>query len=644
MSKSARKRLNLTARCELEAAASKPARASIVAYRGGIMRVEGVLVLIDLAGLETAGPVQLLSDHDNSRGGVIGAAEARIDRRAVLLEGAISRKSPAGREIIALAQDGVRWQASVGVTVKASRLLKRGDTVHCNGRDHTAPDDEDVLFVRRGLLREVSIVALGADADTSVTIKAKDSAMTKPTERTKRRRDDDRDADTIRNEERDRIRQIEAACRGISDGDAHRARIDALREQAISGDITIEALQAGLLDMVRTSRPHAPRQSTPSIDDGGGYGVERRHIVACLLLRAGFEKAVTEQFGERVAQQASEIRAQSLVDLAAMCVRLDGGTPPRNQNELLRAALSGSTFTLPLALGDAINRTLTFVYKETPATWRAFAHIKSAKDFRENTTIRPDLIGDLEEVGASGELKHLSLDEDGYQYQLSTYGKVLGINRQQLINDDLGFMDEVAPGMAAAALRKLSDLVYTAILANTGSHFSVGNGNLLSGGSSALSITSLAAAVAAMRSRTDADGNNIDMVPKTLVVPPELETTGKTLLKSQEIRVALAGGTDAESRYATGNALQSIVGLEVEPRLSNTTKPYNGASALHWYLFAGAMQLPLIVAYLNGQQTPTVDFFDLNHDATSLGVGWRVYHDFGCALGDPKAGQRSAGQ
>jgi hypothetical protein len=41
---------------------------------------------------------------------------------------------------------------------------------------------------------------------------------------------------------------------------------------------------------------------------------------------------------------------------------------------------------------------------------------------------------------------------------------------------------------------------------------------------------------------------------------------------------------------------------------------------------------PVVVSFLNGQETPTVESADA--DFNQLGIQFRGYHDFGCDLGD----------
>ena len=67
-----------------------------------------------------------------------------------------------------------------------------------------------------------------------------------------------------------------------------------------------------------------------------------------------------------------------------------------------------------------------------------------------------------------------------------------------------------------------------------------------------------------MRTQRDAEGNDLDLRPSTLLVGPELETTGRMLLQSEFIQRA--------EDVPTGNSMRGVAKLEVESRLSNTTK------------------------------------------------------------------------
>jgi hypothetical protein len=99
----------------------------------------------------------------------------------------------------------------------------------------------------------------------------------------------------------------------------------------------------------------------------------------------------------------------------------------------------------------------------------------------------------------------------------------------------------------------------------------------------------------------------------------------------------------ANNDLPTGNALKNAVSLEVEPRLSNAAR-FDGTSAKAWYLFSGPADAALIVAFLQGQQSPTVEFFGLDSEPNKLAVSWRVYFDYGAALADHRAAYKAKGE
>jgi hypothetical protein len=275
-------------------------------------------------------------------------------------------------------------------------------------------------------------------------------------------------------------------------------------------------------------------------------------------------------------------------------------------------------------------------YTESPATWRAFAAIKSANDFKDHTGVRPSQTGDLEEVPSGGELKHGSLKEATYKYAIDTFGKMLTIDRRDIINDDLGLFEDTAVSLGRAAMRSLSDLVYKVLLANAGGFFGAGNGNYDEGAGTALSSTSLAKGVARIMAQRDDENRDLDIRARTLLVPPDLQQTAKELLQSDFIQ-------RANNDLPTGNALKNVVTLEVEPRLSNSAR-FTSTSVKAWYLFAGSLDMAIIVAFLTGKQIPTVEFFGLDADPNKLAATWRVYFDYGCALGDFRAAYKAKGE
>jgi len=223
-----------------------------------------------------------------------------------------------------------------------------------------------------------------------------------------------------------------------------------------------------------------------------------------------------------------------------------------------------------------------------------------------------------------------------YPFRIDTFAKMLSLDRRDIINDDLGLFDETARNLGRAAMRSLSDLVYQVLLANAGNFFSSGHANYDTGPATALSSGSLGAGIAKMMSQRDGEGRDLDIRPRTLLVPPELQQTAKELLLSDYLQ-------RANNDVPTGNALKNAVTLEVEPRLSNAGR-FGGTSAKAWYLFAGPADTPLIVAFLQGVQSPNVEFFGMDAEPNKLAVSWRVYFDYGTALADHRAAYKAKGE
>jgi hypothetical protein len=160
------------AEVEIQAAGKSPA-VTIVAYTGGLMSVPGWgPIAIDLAGIDaSAEQVGILADHDSRLSGIVGHGKAVVANGKLLVQGTITPTTDAARQVVELAMSGFRFQASVGIAPIEYERVRAGETIEVNGRAVKAPAS-GFMLVRAGVLKEVSIVAIGADAGTSVSIAA----------------------------------------------------------------------------------------------------------------------------------------------------------------------------------------------------------------------------------------------------------------------------------------------------------------------------------------------------------------------------------------------------------------------------------------------------------------------------------------
>jgi len=341
--------------------------------------------------------------------------------------------------------------------------------------------------------------------------------------------------------------------------------------------------------------------------------------------------------GAAAAASARELRCSSLLDVIRASLSLTGrGIPRGGPSAILSAGFS--SIDLAVALGDSAQKLVLDSYSGAPATWKSHAKVIDVVNFHPASVIRPTFAGSLKPVPAGGEVKHGTISEDTAKIAADTYAQLLTMDRKDIINDSGGIFMQTISALGKNAARSVSDLFYQTLLANADDFFHEDNGNLLTGGESVLSFESLAAATTLMRSQRDKDGRDLDIVPRVLVVPPELETTARQLLVSQSVARYTAEAVDNRPE---GNPFKNLT-LEVESRLSNPA--FTGASDKGWYLFASPQDAATAVAFLNGNQAPIVETFTPSSEPTVLAYSWRVYLDFGAALVDHRAGVRADGE
>lgn len=148
----------------------KVPRVDIVAYTGVPMVVRGFKrpVLIDLQGVfSTRESLPLLKDHRPDL--VIGHSD-RIDNdgRTLRVSGVMSGNGPAAREVVDNARQGFPWQSSVTAIPTELEEIPAGRSVVVNGREWVGP----LTVARRAKLKEISLLSMGADDQTSAAIAA----------------------------------------------------------------------------------------------------------------------------------------------------------------------------------------------------------------------------------------------------------------------------------------------------------------------------------------------------------------------------------------------------------------------------------------------------------------------------------------
>ena len=653
-----------------------------VAYSGGKMSLPGWRhpVVVDLAGMEIPESVPLLTNHENKTDSRIGLISAAVRNNALEITGEIVSDSRDAADIIAQGKAGADWQLSIGADVKECELVK-------GSREVNAQEVEGPFYhIKKSTLREVSVVAVGADAHTNMKVNAKfnlvnqegeamnNKSETKsvsavsapndavpPEKKPEPEQKPGNPANKPGNPEKkpDNAEQkpgqaaAEATPPAIqaSAGDvaatareaaqnavkAERERISAIQaicdgefpeieREAIAGGWTPEVVTKKVLETIRAERPAANVNiSVKTAPEGGEL---RKTIEAAMCLRVGVSADQLEKsYGARTVEAGMAEMDMPLKQLLIECMKLDGIPYSRGfDNETIRAAFS--SVSLPGILSNVANKKLLQSYEAQPIIAMKLCSTGDLNDFKENDRFRLTDVGDLLPIAADGEIKDGGLIEESAKNQLDTYGKKFCLTRKMIINDDLGAFMKVPTAMGNRAARLIDQLFFSRLLSNPAQAdgkalFSTNHKNLLSGAGSALSSDSLKKAIQLFLDQVDADGQPISVEPKYLLVPTALKHLAIELTQGATL---IMSGTDNAVRPALNVLSDENLQVISSPYLGNSA--YEGSSQTGWYLFGDPKTVDTWeIGFLKGKRTPTVERGET--DFNTLGLWFRVYFDLG---------------
>jgi hypothetical protein len=626
---------------------------SMVAYTGGPMRLMGWRhpVIVDLAGLAIPTqnrPIRL--GHDAALG--VGHTDRiAIEGGKIIAFGVVSRDTNAAREVVASSRNGFPWQASIGASVEEHEFVRESQVVQVNGQSFQGP----VNVIRRSSLGEISFVDLGADGNTSALVATANSNLGDPLVNTSANTAPDAaEADT---ETKRTDVQASAVEEPSPQALASEIRAQALAEtERINGirtvcgsdhaDIQAKAIREGWdttrteLEILRTSRPKAPAMH-----------VRDENLTAAVLeaacIEAGNLSAPEKAIDEKILDAAHRrYRGRMSLQRLIMEAAIANGCSVRfwddDPSAVLRAAWGSgadvraglSSINLPGILSNVANKFLLDGFNSAESVWRNISRIAPVKDFKQITRYR--LVGNMtyERVAPGGELKHGQLGEERFTNQADTYGKMISIDRRDLINDDLSVLTSMPQELGRGAAQSLNDIFWVEFL-DDAAFFVAANKNILAGPESALSIDGLTKIEELFNAQVDGSGRPLGIAPAILLVPSGLNAIASALVNATEIRE-----TTVNNKYPIFNPHQGKFRVEMSRYLNNPKIP--GGAAKAWYLLANPSDIPLIeVVFLNGQESPTIENADVNF--STLGIQLRGYHDFGCKKQDPRAAVKALG-
>lgn len=567
--------------------------------------------ILELGGVDANRPnIPLLDSHRQDSTDRIFGRVVNVRREADALIATVRfNKTPSGKIAFEAVRDGDFSSVSVGYGI-----LDASDEV-----DRVTGDR--VRKVTSWELREVSIVAVPADPDAQIR-SAGNMPNTKPKKGATPAPDDTSQSRPVveapplqpimtRAEVNTEVRSL-ADTFGLGRGFA---------DQHIDAETPLKTVRSLAAEAVTERRSVAPTVVVTQTHEASPQEM------VCRMGEAMYARAHPSH---ELSEPARPYFNLTNMDLARDCLTRAGqSTKGLSQVDTITRALH-TTSDFPLIFGDTANRSLRQAYDAAPATLKLVAKQTSAKDFRAKTGVMLSEGGTLEKVGENGEYKHGSFKEGAESYAIDTYGKIFGISRKAIVNDDLSAFTNVSGKLGQAASEFEGQFLANLLTSAAGAGPNMADGIALfhsdhanlAETASTLDQDSLSLARLSMRQQKGLSGKPINVRPKYLIVPPELETTAERLLAA----IQPTKSTDV-------NPFGGSFELLVEARLTDSAR---------WYVVADPAQIEgLEYAYLQGEEGPQTETragFEVD------GLEIKVRLDFGAAFMDSRGWYLNEGE
>ncbi|MBB3998620.1 prohead protease/major capsid protein fusion protein [Aureimonas pseudogalii] len=524
-----------------------------------------------------------------NRVGTVVPGSARISGGNLIGTVKLSRNT-LGESLAQDLRDGHGFSVSVGYRV---------DTYTW---DEGSGDAIPTLTATRWLPMELSIVAIPADA----------AARTRSHERTTAMNDVTAAPSTASPAvAAERQRGIEIGLIG------RRAGMDAATiEAAVNGNTTIADFRAAAFEAMATrqeqtpSFPHSPARTSSD----GASDLEARGEALFARANPG------HRLSERARRHANLLPAEHARDL--LRARGESVTGLSHAGLITRALHATSDF--PAIIVAAGSMAVREGYAQLDTEIRQTARPTTLENFKTHHSVNLSSAPRLLKVNEHGEYKRGTFRENAEGYGLSTFGRIIGVTRQLLINDDTNIFSRIPQRLGQSAREfELASLVAfiegNPTMSDGFAVFSPEHNNL--GAGAALSVASLSAARLAMRRQIGLAGEAIGVRPRFLIVPAELETVAEQVLAE----IAARAVSDV-------NPFAGKLVLIVEHRLADKAA---------WYLAADPAQIDgLEFAHLAGQEGPVMESkagWDVD------GVEIKVRLDYGAGWVDYRAWFKNPG-
>ena len=285
-------------------------------------------------------------------------------------------------------------------------------------------------------------------------------------------------------------------------------------------------------------------------------------------------------------------------------------------------------------LSNTAGKSLLIGFNETEETWMAWTREGTLPDFKRQDRVNMSNFGDLDQIPAGGEYKAGTMSDLVEYITAAKYGKLFGVYREALINDDLDGLSRAPRAMGRAATRKIGDVVYGLLTSpptlNQDGLALFDSGHNNTGTAGGPSVTTLDEIRQLMALQTDPSSSSagLNIKPKYLLVPTALETTGRILEMAEKDPAGGAGLSEVPNPFA------GQFTVVADPRL-------DAASSTAWYMASDQNTTDTVeVGFVNGQSEPALE----SRDGWSVdGIEYKTRIEFGASVLDFRGLANNAG-
>ena len=414
--------------------------------------------------------------------------------------------------------------------------------------------------------------------------------------------------------ERQRASEILTLCR--------RHGLDDRAEDMIKRGVSLDEARAEILDHLADGDPFEGRTAVPAqAQSSGETEIAYRDAATTAIMHRADPGNV------EMTSDAREFRGMSLLEQARHVLERGGvSTRGMSRMELATAAFQTragamSTSDFPAILANVANKTLRRAYEDTPRTFAMWARRATISDFKPVNRTQIAGAPDLRWIAENAEYTYGAISDGKETYNLATYGRIVAITRQAIINDDLDALTRIPASFGAAAADLESDLVYAILtgnptMADGTALFHANHGNL--GTAAAVTEAALGEAYKLFGKQKGLEGRPISVLPSYIITPPG----SRAIEARKQVTATTPNSTADVNTFA--NRLQVVE----EPRLI----PATGADP--WFLAADTARIDTVeYAYLDGQEgvyTETRVGFEIDgveikarHDFATKAIDWR---------------------